>query len=579
METTVKKQQDQRVAVLAYLKADNSFLDNVLKAFELNHIPSIIDAVYDILTNHKEEYKNNVINNKPYKIDTIADYYIEDLSSFCEELKNSSVSFEQAKELKKAGFDYDTQYYYNDHQELYRWNMGSIYEPNRTANHQPHIDGVADCYSAPTVKDALDWLAQVKNIKTRVDYTFFDEENAFGFVVDGIIQGTPEKCKNVKDAQRVLLSKALVSAEKRQVVSFEQAKKIKELGFDIGTHSYYHINGIGYDPENPEKRNIDGINIPINHNEKSYTFSAPFQDQALEWMKTQKNIDAESLDEALYKIWAISEKAFDYKPAQQINTVKYYFETQKGFDTVLEAFSVPKDKVLESAVLDVLEDSRVQWQNTPTETKNNTLTFYEKITDASLQAIIYSECKRDLKEIAKGGTPHVTLLKKEQKDTVEWYFASRHLDGRDHKKEAILTAFEIPKKYLSPSLENILQKHEKLWIDVKPRSRAMRQMEIAEYDCVVKNCAKDLERFKVLLSKIAEHPVVLSKIEVAGAELSIDQKMGLVLGKTLEIESVAKTQRQGSVIVTIKDGKLEEIFKQYQTLPVETSKKKQFKIS
>jgi len=74
------------------------------------------------------------------------------------------VSFEQAKRLKEAGFDWECQYYYVKGDE----------EDVRLTYHQ-NFNGIVDSSepkSAPTVALALKWFRDVKNIHSGISYDF-----------------------------------------------------------------------------------------------------------------------------------------------------------------------------------------------------------------------------------------------------------------------------------------------------------------------------------------------------------------------------------------------------------------------
>lgn len=71
---------------------------------------------------------------------------------------------------------------------------------------------------------------------------------------------------------------------KEQFIPYEQALKLKELGFDEGCFSYYTIFGkFAGDISNPRKYNSEF--------EKGSYISAPLWQQAFDWFRTQHNLD------------------------------------------------------------------------------------------------------------------------------------------------------------------------------------------------------------------------------------------------------------------------------------------------
>jgi tetratricopeptide (TPR) repeat protein len=260
-------------------------------------------------------------------------------------------------------------------------------------------------------------------------------------------------------------------------------------------------------------------------------------------------------------------------------------------ENVAEAFGLPKNEENKDMVFSVIDDYSENWEKIPG-TPGTGATLYEELTKDYLQAIILNDCREHLLYVGKDNSHPETPTTEDRLTALENYFSWADHDKITGQQE-VLKAFEIPKECLSPSLENILKKHDKSWNNIGMRLADGWDEEelIPYYNKVIVNYAKDLENFKYLLPKIAKHPVVTSKIEVEEKTLTTEQKMGLVLGKTIDIENVTRNQIQGYVTVTIKNGKLEKEFKtpkQYQKLPVDVkpleekekpATKKQFKIS
>lgn len=77
-------------------------------------------------------------------------------------------------------------------------------------------------------------------------------------------------------------------------VTFEQAKALKELGFDWKCNHYYFMDWgelISYNPADIfDQLYVDFNNSSYWNNGESYTFSAPTLAQAQKWLREVKNI-------------------------------------------------------------------------------------------------------------------------------------------------------------------------------------------------------------------------------------------------------------------------------------------------
>lgn len=82
--------------------------------------------------------------------------------------------------------------------------------------------------------------------------------------------------------------------ENKDYVSYEQARKLKELGFDWKCDHYYTNGYINDDPEDTSRVVKFHIDTPYNHNKvirESACCSAPTLWEAQKWLREERSVD------------------------------------------------------------------------------------------------------------------------------------------------------------------------------------------------------------------------------------------------------------------------------------------------
>lgn len=104
-------------------------------------------------------FKRMVRNNSTLRVPIPEPTNIKHMENNQKNNQLQLVTFEQAKQLKKAGFDWPTSYYYSDNGERRRW--------IRTFNHNSgHL------ISIPTVALALKWFRGVQDLDSGIEPVF-----------------------------------------------------------------------------------------------------------------------------------------------------------------------------------------------------------------------------------------------------------------------------------------------------------------------------------------------------------------------------------------------------------------------
>lgn len=130
-------------------------------------------------------------------------------------------------------------------------------------------------------------------------------------------------------------------------VTFEQAKALKELGFDWKCNHYYFMDWgelISYNPWDIfDQLYVDFNNSSYWNNGESYTFSAPTLAQVQKWLYNQFSLWIEITYE-------VKKESFEYYIFNKTdNTKKSFFNpcVKIIYDTPTKALSEGIDKVIE----------------------------------------------------------------------------------------------------------------------------------------------------------------------------------------------------------------------------------------
>jgi len=124
-----------------------------------------------------------------------------------------------------------------------------------------------------------------------------------------------------------------MNTQQLALVTYEQAKRLKALGFDWGTSAFWYYNPISREWAFREKTNILTSNNPRYDN----AFSAPTVALALEYVEQEKNIICETFTQ-------VKHFRLEYRFRYRVN----YAEVKSGkvFETRRLAASALLDEVI-----------------------------------------------------------------------------------------------------------------------------------------------------------------------------------------------------------------------------------------
>ena len=132
------------------------------------------------------------------------------------------VTFEQARRLKKLGFNWPVHEKFNlegmggmrEHYTLVKSPLGDWNHPNWNGEGHVEHDGKENYVSCPETALALKWFRDVKRMFFRITYFFIESKNSIAWV--GLINTKVEtsNCDTYEAAESALLDALIEQAEK-----------------------------------------------------------------------------------------------------------------------------------------------------------------------------------------------------------------------------------------------------------------------------------------------------------------------------------------------------------------------------
>ena len=129
----------------------------------------------------------------------------------------------------------------------------------------------------------------------------------------------------------------------KSYVTFEQAKKLKEKGFDVECDEYYLEDGIDYSYTKPENWNL-----------KPDTVSRPEQWQVVEWLRVNHGIHLGVSCDAYGKFWyanlnVCSKEVWEDEDKRH-NILSAHYKFNNEHKSSQEAYSAAFDYILNNLI-------------------------------------------------------------------------------------------------------------------------------------------------------------------------------------------------------------------------------------